>query len=494
MPSEIEWRTVPAGPFLMGSDPGGAYPPDSDEQPLRFLSLAPFELSRTPVTNAQYRAFAHATGRPPPLSPGKTSCRSPTSRGTTRRPSATGPARGFRPRRSGKPPRGAVTSGSGRGATSRPTRLAAPSPPESAAPRRWGAVRWGPRAPRVRSTWPETCGSGSRAPTGLIPTIPTMGANRRGPASAWYAAARTWTGQTQMRCSTRRPMLAAARDTYVGFRVVRAAAGQRLELDWVNVPAGEVVLGRDAVPFTGEAPADELPRHVVDLPSFELSLTPVTNAQYERFVATGAVAPPALWLDGTTPTGLEAHPVTLVDWFDARSFCCLVEGRLPTEAEWEKGARGADARSTRGATGRSESPLARGFWDQARRRPVVRERPAVQVPTCPSTWPGTSGNGSAPHTSPIHSLRGRAGRSRGGAARVLRGGSFASLRSAWSAARRAAGAARGGAASHRLPGRPGPSPLALGAQTHAWMRSSRAVLSAISRSTSPRSTFVFVIP
>jgi len=55
------WLTIPAGPFLMGSDPRAAAPPLANEQPQQRLWLPEFCLSRTPVTNAHYQCFVAAT-------------------------------------------------------------------------------------------------------------------------------------------------------------------------------------------------------------------------------------------------------------------------------------------------------------------------------------------------------------------------------------------------------------------------------------------------
>ena len=239
-------------------------------------------------------------------------------------------------------------------------------------------------------------------------------------------------GPGAVRCSARRPILAAARDTYVGFRVVRAAAEPQLDLGWVRVPAGEAVLGRDELPYTGDALADELPRHPVELAAFELSLTPVTNAQYERFVSTGA-APPPHWPDGAPPPGLEAHPVSWVDWFDARAFCSWAGGRLPTEAEWEKAARGLDARTY--PWGSEADPEGRGVVGEGIKdgsTSAVGERPAGASPyglldMAGNVWEWVS---SAYRPYPYDPADGREDPG-DGPERVLRGGSFASPALSW---------------------------------------------------------------
>ena len=228
-------------------------------------------------------------------------------------------------------------------------------------------------------------------------------------------------------------MLAGAVDHYVGFRLACAPdASLSLDLALVDVPAATSCSATIRARRRGVALPDEAPRHVVAVPAFELAATPVTNAQYLDFVrATGHHAPPH-WVDGAVPEGLDEHPVTYVDWFDASAYCRWAGTRLPTEAEWEKAARGTDGRlypwgddepepgRTRAAFG---SGSKRGAGVGRRRLPRGRE----PLRSC-STWPGTSGSGSARAYAP-YPYRADDGREdpRAGAPRVLRGGSFASM-------------------------------------------------------------------
>jgi toxoflavin biosynthesis protein ToxD len=114
--------------------------------------------------------------------------------------------------------------------------------------------------------------------------------------------------------------------------------------------------------FDGEAD-----RQVVTTAAFRIDLMPVTQAEYAEYVSAKLAAPPVIdpagwkaqgflqdfavvdrfnWKDGAPPTGREDHPVVLVTWTDAEKYCEWrgnlrgEERRLPSEAEFEKAARG----------------------------------------------------------------------------------------------------------------------------------------------------------
>jgi formylglycine-generating enzyme required for sulfatase activity len=119
---------------------------------------------------------------------------------------------------------------------------------------------------------------------------------------------------------------------------------------WVTIPAGEFWMGSD--PDDPMAVDAEKPAHRLFLLEFQIARTPITNAQYLSYVeATGAKMPDD-WEDGQPPKDKLNHPVVYVTWHDAYAYCRWLSqatGKaigLPSEAEWEKAARGSqDKRS-----------------------------------------------------------------------------------------------------------------------------------------------------
>jgi len=95
---------------------------------------------------------------------------------------------------------------------------------------------------------------------------------------------------------------------------------------------------------------NEQPQHVLTLPEGSLSRTPVTNAQYLAFVLSTGGRAPGYWPRGKPRPGQGDRPVVDVTWREACAYCHWLAGvsgrpyRLPSEAEWEKGARGDGAR------------------------------------------------------------------------------------------------------------------------------------------------------
>ena len=117
----------------------------------------------------------------------------------------------------------------------------------------------------------------------------------------------------------------------------KPALAQPVEGSMAVVPAGEFMMGSP----TGDS--DEQPAHKVYVDSFSMDKYEVTVGQYAAFLQAKGIDPPSDWKTMNQPSH-QKRPVANVDSTDAAAYCKWVGKRLPTEAEWEKAARGTDGR------------------------------------------------------------------------------------------------------------------------------------------------------
>ena len=168
------------------------------------------------------------------------------------------------------------------------------------------------------------------------------------------------------------------------------------DITWCDIAAGTFTMGRD------DSDEDEKPAHKVTLPQYQISQYPVTQLQYKAFVDDGGYTNEKHWdaamsqnywtKDGFkawqddeprtapyrygNPFDLPNHPVVGVTWYEAVAFCVWFSEksgrfvRLPTEAEWERAARGLDGRLYPWESTLTPSPSPSGRGEQKTRLPL----------------------------------------------------------------------------------------------------------------------------
>lgn len=167
----------------------------------------------------------------------------------------------------------------------------------------------------------------------------------RGPASGTTHVSKggSWTTMgNACRASFRCGSLPGSCWGYCGFRCARSVVsadtlGPPGREDMILIPAGYFLMGSDNYFLAA-------PERKIWLDAYRIDRVPVTNRQYQSFCRAAGHTPPPHWHNRRFAEGLDTHPVTNVTLEDARAYARWAGKGLPTEAQWEKAARGTDGR------------------------------------------------------------------------------------------------------------------------------------------------------
>lgn len=145
-------------------------------------------------------------------------------------------------------------------------------------------------------------------------------------------------------CQGQRPCI----DASIDLATADMAQDQALPPNMAIIPEGPFVMGTSSEINPNTAFFGEAPTHEVYLSKYAIDIYEVSVEDYKRCVDQGACTTPTLsqrWseLCNWEVQGREDHPINCVDWFQARTYCQWAGKRLPTEAQWEKAARGPES-------------------------------------------------------------------------------------------------------------------------------------------------------